>query len=306
MNKYTYRKLISKFSPFLIVFFFFALFACDEEESQNYGNPTIHIVAEPGFVSGDTTIAVNQVFKIKVHAEYNGHNKLTNFIAKLNDDRYLDLGIYENTYDRIIEIPKGLIDIENWEFIIRDIEGNSASTGLIVYKDPNIEYGEINEFINLKLGAQNNSEFGSFFSFSNRTVYTLQEAYNNQELMDMVYYYDDFEKLEESIISSPGGNIDGAFTGDYGMSHWTTRNTIRYAREKLSITSNQFDQAANDSLIIANSFAFESGGRKTKYLEPGDMYSFVREDNVAGIFKVVSTSGTSDGYIIVDVKIQKQ
>jgi hypothetical protein len=282
------------------------LFSCEEEESKNYGNPSIQIVSEPGFVSGDTTIAVNQIFKIKINAEFNGHNKLTNFIVKLNDERYLDLGIYQSSYDRIIEIPKGLIDVENWEFIIRDIEGNYASTGLTVYKDPNIVYGEIDEFIDIKLGAQNNTETGSFFSFSNGNVYSLQEAYNNQEIIDLVYYYDDFEKLEESIISSPGGNIDAAFTGDYGMSNWLTRNTIRYGREKLPITIEQFDQANNDSLLISNSFAFESGGRKTKFLEPGDIYSFVREDNVKGIFKVVSTSGTSAGYITVDIKIQKQ
>lgn len=306
MKTNTYRAFVLKAIPFILTILLLILLSCEEEESNNNGDPSIQLVSEPGFVTGDTTIAVNQVFRIKIHADFNGNDKLTNFIAKLNDERYLDLGIYEKTYDRIIEIPKGLIDIENWEFIIRDIEGNFASTGLIVYKDPNIVYGEIDEFVNIKLGAQNNSETGSFFSFSNGNVYSLQDAYNNQEIIDLVYYYDDFEKLEESIISSPGGNIDAAFTGDYGMSNWSTRNTIRFGREKLSITIDQFEQAENDSLLIANSFAFESGGRKTKFLEPGDMYSFVREDNVKGIFKVVSTSGTSAGYITVDIKIQKQ
>lgn len=280
-------------------------FSCEEDEKSIHHYPTISLVADTNYISSDTIFAVGQSYKVAIHAEFNGFDKLTNFIAKLNGERYLDLGIYKDVYDREIEITKGLEDTEEWEFIIRDMDGNTASTFLTIYKDQNIEYGDIDEFSNIKLGAQNNSDFGSFFSFSNGNDYDLESAFNNQELMDMVYYYDDFDKLEENIISSPGGNIDDAFLGEFGMTNWTTRNTIRFSREKLNITSEEFDIAANDSILLANSFAFESGGRKTKYLQAGDMYSFVTEDNVTGIFKVVETSGTTDGYIVFDIKIQK-
>ena len=306
MKKTTYRNIVFTGIHMLLGAFFLLLFSCDEEEARSYGNPTISIIEEPGFVSTDTIIAVSQVFKFKIHAEWNGHDRLTNLIAKLNGERYSDVGFYEEIYDRVIEVPKGLEDIENWEFIIRDIEGNSASTGLTVTKDPNVVFGEIDEFLNVQMGAQNNTEIGSFFSFSNGNVYNLQEAFNNQEIMDMVYLYDNFTtNQEENIISSPGGNINDAFTGTYGISEWTTRNTIRYSRAKIDVSIEEFDNAANDSIIIANSFDFGTGGRKAKFLQAGDIYSFVREDNVAGIFKVVSTSGTTNGDIVVDIKIQK-
>lgn len=304
MKKYTYRDLSLKISLFVIICVII-FSSCDDDKTEYFGDPSIEIVTESGFVSTDTIIAVNQVFKFKIHAEWNGHNRLVNLIVKMNDDRYLDLGFYEKIYDRVIEVPKGLEDVETWEFIIRDMEGNFATAGLTITKDPNIVYGEITDFSGVQLGAQDNTEYGGFLSFSNGNIYNLEEAFNNQSMIDMVYYYDNFENLEENIISSPGGNIDGAFSGTYGVSNWTTRNTIRYSRSKLDITTDEFDQALNDSLIIANTFAFESGGRKTKYLKPGDMYAFVREDNRAGIFKVVSTSGATDGYIIVDIKLQK-
>ena len=305
MKHTAYRMQLTGF--FLITFLIVSLLlvSCDENEGVNHPDPTIALVSDTNYISSDTTFAVGQTYTVAIHTEYNGFSQLTNFIAKLNGERYMDLGIYKEVYDREIEITKGLEDIDEWEFIIRDIDGNDASTFLTIYKDQNIEYGEIDEFLNVKLGAQNNTDFGSFFSFSDGNDYDLEEAFNNQELMDMVYYYDDFDKLDENIISSPGGNIDDAFTGEFGMSNWDIRNTIRYSREKLDITVDEFDNAANDSILLANSFAFDNGGRKTKYLQAGDMYSFVTEENVTGIFKVVSTSGTTDGYIVFDIKIQK-
>lgn len=279
--------------------------ACEESETTNYADPTIRLVEGTNYISTETTLAVGEQYTVAIHAEYNGDNMLTNFIAKLNGERYIDIGMYKEVYEDEIQLSKGLEDTDEWEFIIRDIEGNSASTFLTIHKDQNIEYGEIEELLNVKLGAQYNNETGSFFSFTDGNDYNLESAYNNQDIIDLVYYYDNFDKLEESIISSPGGNIDDAFTGTYGMANWTTRNTIRFSREKIDMTTDEFDAAANDSILIANTFDYGSGGRKTKYLEPGDIYSFVTSDNVTGMFKVVSTSGTDNGFIIFDIKMQK-
>jgi len=228
-----------------------------------------------------------------------------NLIARINGDDYMSLGIFKETYDHEIEITKGFGDIEEWEFIIRDYAGNSASTNLTITKDQNITYGEIDEFLNVKLGAQNSTEYGSFFSFSSGLVYDLKRAYNNQELINMAYVYDNYDAFEESIITSPGGNIDDAYTSEFGVAKWATRNTIRFAREKSNITVAEFDAAANDSILIANNFSYINGGRKTKFLATDDIYVFVTDDNRTGIFKVISTSETDAGYIIIDIKIEK-
>lgn len=293
----------------IALFFFTSLFligiiSCEENEKIERPDPTIKLMVSPQYISTDTTISVGQTYTVAIHAEYNGYNKLTNFIAMLNDERYLDLGLYAETYDKELEISKGLSEVDNWEFIIRDIEGNFSSTFLTIYKDQLIVYGQIDEFINVQLGAQNNTEYGSFFSTENGMVYNLENAYNNQELIDLLYYYDDFDKLEENIIASPGANITGVYSGTYDVNNWEIKNTTRFSREKINVTTDEFDEAANDSILIANSFAFESGGRKTKFLEAGDIYSFVQGDRT-GMFKVISTTGTTSGNIVVDIKIQK-
>lgn len=305
MKKSTYRLNLLGLAGIIVFTAIMLLVACDEDEKIDYPNPSINIIVNPDFISSDTIISVGQIFTIGIHAEYNGYNNLTNFIAKVNGKRYLDIGIYAKKIDKEVEISKGLENVEEWEFIIRDIEGNTASTNITIYNNPNIIYGNIDEFLNVQLGAQNSSEFGSFFSLSTGTVYGLEDAYNSSELIDMVYYYDNFDKLEENIIASPGANIgETVFPGEFAISNWETVNTTRYSREKLDITIEEFDNATNDSILIAKSFAFESGGRKTKFLKPGDIFSFVK-GNKTGIFKVVSTFGTSSGNIIVDIKIQK-
>jgi len=305
MKKTTYRIKISGLASFLLLASVLLFISCEEEESPIRPNPTISILSGPDYVSSDTTISVGEKFTVGINAEYNGYNMLSNFYIKINGVRYIDLGIYKEIYIKEVEITKGLDDIEEIEFIIRDIKGNSDSTSLTISKNPEVVYSEIVEFNNITLGAQNSTSHGSFLSFSNGTDYNLESAYNNQELINMAYLYDNYDDFEESIISSPGGNIDAAFTGEFGMSNWTTRNTIRYAREKSDISVAEFDAAANDSILIANTFSYDSGGRKTKYLAPDDIYVFVTDDNRTGIFKVISTSGEDAGNIVIDIKLEK-
>lgn len=278
--------------------------SCDQDEKIDHLNPTIKLMVSPEYISSDTSISVGQTFTVAVHAEYNGYDKLTNFIAMLNDERYLDLGIYAESYDREVEISKGLSEVDNWEFVIRDMEGNSSSVCLTIFNDQEIVYGDIDEYPNVKLGAQNSTEYGSFFSTENGETYTLEGAYNHQEVIDILYYYDDFDKLEENIITSPGANLIGVFSGTYDVTDWDFKNTTRFSRSELDVNIEEFNAAENDSILIANSFAFESGGRKTKFLKPGDIYSFVRGSRT-GMFKVVSTEGTTEGNIVIDIKIQK-
>ncbi|HSH52887.1 MAG TPA: hypothetical protein VK982_14270 [Bacteroidales bacterium] len=305
MKKNTHRVDFQKFKLIFIILMIFIFSACDEDVTKDHPNPTIRIVNKQNFIANDTTLAFGEKFTVAIQAEYNGYDMLTNFIAKQNDERYLDLGIYSELYYKEVEITKGLEDVDSWEFIIRDIKGNYASTFLTINKDENIAYGEIDEFLNIKMGAQNNSEFGSFLSLTDGTVYNLNDAYSHSEFIDIVSYYDDFDKLDKWVIASPGANIgDEAFPGAYTISNWETINTTRYSAAPLDITPEEFDAAQNDSILIANSFAFESGKRKAKDVATGDIYSFVR-DQRTGMFKVISTTGESSGNIIVDIIIQK-
>lgn len=290
---------------FLLISFILTIFYSCEDEETSGSNPAIQFILNADYISSDTIISVGDSIKVGIAAEYNGTDYLTNLIANVNGESYISLGYNHKIIEEELTLVKGLADIEEWEFVVRDKAGHSASIGFTITKNPIVEYGEIDEFLNITLGAQNNTGFGSFLSLSNGLVYNLEEAYNNSGLIDIVYYYDNFDAMDECVLASPGANIgETAFPCEFAIANWDTINTTRYSAAKLSITPEEFDAAANDSILIANSFAFESGKRKAKSLVPDDIYSFVR-GNRTGLFKVVSTSGTDNGYIIIDVKIQK-
>ena len=305
MKNKPYRIKLFKLATYFVFIVILGFIACQEDSSDiTYPNPTIRIIEKTGYLSKDTILSVGDNVIVGIEAQYNGHNKLVNFIAKRNGENYMDIGMYAEELVKEVEIQKGLDDIEDWGFIIRDFKGNQSSVELTIEKDPNIVYGEISEYLNVQLGAQNSTEYGSFLSFSNGMVYNIQDAYNNQELIDMLYFYDNFDALEENIIASPGANLTSVYSGEYDVNNWEIKNTTRYSRDELDIVEDEFDAANNDSILIAHSFSFESGGRKTKFLKAGDIYSFVR-DGKTGMFKVVSTTGETEGNIIVDIKIQK-
>jgi len=305
MKNLTHPKVRQSILFLALTFLFTTVFySCEDEETSNQ-NPTIQFIINSNYISSDTTISVGDSMKVGIIAEYNGTDYLTNLIANVNGESYINIGYNHKTIEEELTLVKGLADSEEWEFIIRDKSGHSASIGFTITKNPIVEYSEIDKFQNLKLGAQNNIEFGSFLALSNGLIYNLEGAYNNSGLIDITYYYDNFDAMDGYVLASPGANIgETAFPGEFAIANWNTINTTRYSAAKLSITPEEFDAAANDSILIANSFAFESGKRKAKSLAADDIYSFVR-GNRTGMFKVLSTSGTDNGYIIIDVIIQK-
>jgi hypothetical protein len=73
-------------------------------------------------------------------------------------------------------------------FIIRN-KARKADTLRLVISRLQISYNPILKFNNIILGAQENLTKENYFSFQNGQLHTQTEAYNNQELIDILYYY---------------------------------------------------------------------------------------------------------------------
>lgn len=286
----------------LFLLLFFVISAC-EKEKPNHPPPSIGFVTEGGFVYHDTTLALGESFKIGILAG-NPNANLTNFIIRVESDiieTIFDSGMntpslhYENTF------TKGIKDSEKWTFIIRDRDLKSSEISIIIKRDTSSAYGNIDYFPVVELGAQNNNT-GSFYSLSKGEVYILEEAFLNQELIDLCYFYD-FIDTDENTIASPGANIDeSVYPGEYGLSNWTTRRTARF--KLTDITETEFENATNDSLLIA-AYGQSEGKRKAKNLQSGNIFSFKNEDGKTGLFLVHSVVGTDEGTVNISIKVQE-
>jgi len=101
-------------------------------------------------------------------------------------------------------------------------------------------------------------------------------------------------------MGSPGANIEnGIFEGD--LQSWNIRRTTRFI--ELNIPPEVFEVSTNDSLLIA-SYMEGSGKRKAKLLAPGMIFSFKTENLKYGIFRVIEVTGTDNGTVKIDVKVQ--
>jgi len=70
---------------------------------------------------------------------------------------------------------------------------------------------ESSPFKTIKLGAQDNTTVGGFYSFSKQKVYTLEQAFADQVSIDLICFYE-LHNDNFTSIASPGANIRDIFT----------------------------------------------------------------------------------------------
>jgi hypothetical protein len=291
----------SQFNYFLLALVLLITASCNKNEEHD--NPTLSFKQTDGYTYQDITVKMGETIKIGLEASTQSDVNLSAFSYTINVDGLelkVDSGINVNnfTWERTIE--KGAGELESWIFEIADKDGRSSSLTLVITKDASSTYAPISKINNVVLGAQDNVN-GSFFSFGDSSVFTLGNAFNNQDKIHLVYYFDEVGS-DMNTLASPGASFDeDVFAGQYSIAGWGTKLTTRYAAK--SIDEAEFTIATNDSLILANTFEFASGKRKAKELEVGDTYAFVTEDNYKGLFIVKALDSQSAGTIAIDIML---
>jgi hypothetical protein len=283
---------------FIILLPFF-IFGCKEDEPEKLP-PSIFLEKQSGTIHSDTTVGVNTQMNFAISAKA-GNTNLTNLIvlvtASGNSQHFLDTSMNIPAFSITKKFIKGLESSETWTFIIRDKNRLSDSVSINIYRDSTVGFNPIKHITALTMSAQNNPEPGSFYSFAADQVYPLDEAAQQQELIDLVYYFGE----DQLTMASPGANIEtGIFEG--ALLNWTVQRTTRFI--ELAIPPEVFDACENDSLLIA-SWNDASGKRKAKFLSLGKMFSFKTTDFKTGIFRVTSIQGTDAGTVNIEIKVQE-
>ena len=278
--------------------------SCSEDETSVQPNPSISFIQDSGYVWQDTTLLVGESIKIGIKAKTGSSEPLTHFNYLVIDELdtiSIDSGIYVEDFEFSKIITKSFAETENWIFTVHDKDGRPASIPFTLFKADSSAWGDIVSMDSVVLGAQNNPTLNSFVSWQTQSVYSLEEAHQNQAIINLLYYYDLIEE-DENTIASPGANIDPSFySADIGPHTWDPRNTSRFILTSLS--EQEFWSCDNDSLILANGFEFNSGKRKAKNLNTGDIYAF-NDNSKKGLFLVHEVDGTDQGFIRFSLKVQ--
>ncbi len=263
--------------------------------------PVISLIHGSGYISQDTILQPGQKVKIGIRASSSNAN-LTYFSIRFNDGTsqiLLDTGMNSPTLEYTLDVIKTNSPKENWTFLIMDRNRVTQSVQIVFTKSDSSQWGQIRTLGDILLGAQENTVTGSFFSLADSSVMTLHQAYQNQPLADMVYY---FGQYEGTLASPNEAEAPGFFTGPEGLINWSVKNETRY--DTTLIAPGDFDLANNDSLILA---AYEptAGKKKGKYVEPGLIFSFKSPAGKLGLIKIVEVAPAPAGSVKMTIKIQK-
>jgi len=299
MQRLPYRYRNPVFRLLLFACMFTAIISCKKETSS--GPPKISFISDSGYTYHDTSLVIGGRIKVGVKASAVNGN-ITFFQVSCNNGKkqiLLDSGLNRSALSYNLTIIKSSSAYERWTFLVMDRDRNLDSVQILVGKSDSSHYGRIRSYPDMLLGAQENTAAGSFLSFSTSQIFNLEEAYLNQGLVDLVYYYGQYE----STLASPNeAEAPSYFTGEHGISNWSLKNETRY--DTTSLTSAEYDEARNDSLLLAV-YEPTAGKRKAKFVGAGMVISFKDASGKIGLIRIISTEAGAAGTIRCSVKIQE-
>jgi len=294
-----YRSLMLRLVLILLTGMTFILPACKKDQSSV--PPQIDFINDPAYLDKDTSLAVGDRITVGVNAS-GPENNITFFQVSFDNGTrqiLLDSGINYPDLHYQLEIIKSSSATEKWTFLVMDRERNKDSVQIILSKSEANNYGDIITYEDVVLGAQDNTFGGSFFSFTGAEIYDLESAYMNQSLIDIIYYYDQYE----ATLSSPNeADASTIFTGEHGLASWTVKNETRY--DTTLLTPQSFEASINDSLLLAV-YEPTAGKRKTKYVQAGMVISFKSPSGKIGLINVLEVSSGVEGSLRFSAKIQE-
>ena len=302
MQKIPYRSdlIYLWITRMLILLLAFHTVSCKKNETGN-SRPSMAFMAGSGYTAHDTTLMTGQKIKVGIRVEGDDAN-ITYFSIRYNDGFrkiILDTGMNRPALTYEMEMIKTSSPVETWTFLVMDRNRQQDSICIILTKSDSSRWGRIGTRTGIVLGAQENTDKGSFYSFTTGRVFTPGQAFLEQAAVDLIYYYGQYE----GTLASPAeAEAPGFFTGNEGIGRWTIRNETRY--DTTSVSSYDFDLAMNDSLLLA-AYDPAAGKRKAKYLQPGMVVSFKSPSGKLGLIKVTALSGTAAGSLEFSVKIQE-
>lgn len=279
--------------------------ACTEDEPADLP-PTLSFSTEAGYVSSDATLTINSAFSIKVIADANVTSGSK--IASIGINRiYNNQTIWDTvlTYnDANVTLTVQFVAIsevgtENIEFEVTDKAGQTAKKNIhITTEEP--AGGPIFTWTERVLGSWNNLDYGSSFASVNGNVYMLNEAFANQGLIDIIYWWGN---STSATLGAPNdGNAAQVFNqGPYALSNWTTLNATQF---KTTTVNRDAFNAIGDATECIN---IATGADQTRIggLAVDQVIAFVTVGGKHGLLIVDALTENSDGFITITIKVEE-
>jgi len=299
---------------FTILFLASLFFSCEKEETTK--PPTISLKTGGNYTQNGAVVEIGKRLSFGIQATGYKEN-ITNFTIKkiLKNGAIitvLDSGLNAFTINVDKIFYQNVEDTATWLFTVMDRVRMKSETSIVVYKDPNSQFGGIFYFPSIKLGYQNNTSYGHFLDPASGKVYFSDSATINQSSVDILCYHYITGGSPSAVLSS-AGEMDNSSTDAQTfypeIVNWTQR---QYTKWDISIddsgtapTAADFDNAQNDSLLIV---AYNDiwGKKKFKFVEAGKIIPFMTAKGKKGLLKIINADNVDgNGMMEFVLKIQQ-
>jgi len=297
----------------LITLFFTILFCtnCTKEEVNNT-KPLI-LLKTGDYTKNDDFVPVGGKLKFGITAT-DGGAILTNLrIQRIVDGEViieLDKGIFikDGGLDYEFNAVKSFASQEIWKFFVMNSNRDSAITTLTVNLGSGSAYGEINYYSSLIIGMQSNINLPNYVDLHLGNLYNLGTISGHESEIDLVGFVYLTSGIMSPTLCCPAYTGSSSVTTHYPeIGTWSVRNSILYdyySSDNNLVDPTLFSNAQNDSLLVASYKPGNVSGL-CKYCYTGKIVPFRTEDGKYGLVHIIHADQTQDGYMELEIKIQK-
>jgi len=296
-----------------IVLILIILFAACKKDNENPKPPQISFKVGDTYTKDNAVVSIGHKLLFGVTAAA-GDEVITNFtIKKILENgesvNMMDTGVYTSTLDLTKIFYQNVEDKATWIFSVMDRNRLSSEIKMVVYKDPNSAFGGIHYYPSIKMGYQNNSQYGHFLDLSTGKVWFEDSASLFYNQIDVLCYYIISESLPSPVLSS-AGEMDNYSTDAQtfypSIVGWPSRN---YTKWDISVDTNplsvsDFNNAHNDSLLIV-SYHDVWGKKKFRWATAGRIIPFLTSGGKYGLIRVIHADFFDNGIMEIAVKVQQ-
>lgn len=198
--------------------------------------------------------------------------------------------------------------INTFEIVVTDGYGNNRIASFVV--DVTGAVRLVTTYNDVRLGAQNNTNYGQFLDVDAGTIYRISEAKQNSALIDLVSFHSNNTGV---VLAAPSnGNAaqfvyNATYSSSDHLATWPTRHATQLKLVPVdgSVNAGNFDDIVDEGPVLA---AFAEGGGATSSISPlqlGDVVAFRTVTNKTGVLIVRKRTNNVSDYWDVDIKIQR-
>jgi hypothetical protein len=289
--------------------------ACKKDDKPQA--PVISFKTGISYTQNGSVVAVGRKLYFGIEASGAKENITNFYIQKVLKNgtiiTVLDSGLNASGLNVNKTFYQNVEDTVTWTFTVMDRARLSSHITLVVYKDPNSQFGGIYYYPSIKMGYQNNTIYGHYLDPSTGKVYFKDTAGLNQSKMDIIVYQYITSGSPSPVLSSPG-EMDNASTDAQTyypeIINWTAR---QYTKWDISVdngttaplTATDFDNSQNDSLLIV-SYHDVWGKKKFKFATTGKIIPFITAKGKKGLIKIINADNIDGtGMMEFAMKVQQ-